>query len=153
MDTDCWNQGARWTCRRNLKNIDIIFVTIFFFFFFFISRLKTYRYHLHSTVPSIVKKDFRSPSLHYGWHSQLRLIFINKTKTRTTKPRYMTWQTTEQQSQGRLLVKGKRKEKKKNFFFSLFFSFFVFPLFPPSSSFFLLSYPSSWRFKTRKKFL
>ena len=58
--------------------------------FFFISRLKTYRYHLHSTVPSIVKKDFRSPSLHYGWHSQLRLIFSNKTKTRTTKPIYMT---------------------------------------------------------------
>ena len=61
-----------------------------FFFFFYISRLKTNRYHLHSTVPSIVKKDFRSPSLHYGWHSQLRLIFSNKTKTRTTKPRYMT---------------------------------------------------------------
>ena len=44
-------------------------------FFFYIKIKNLQILHLHSTVPSIVKKDFRSPSLHYGWHSQLKLIF------------------------------------------------------------------------------
>ena len=26
------------------------------------------------TVPSIVKKDIKSPGIHYGWHLQIQLI-------------------------------------------------------------------------------
>ena len=106
---------------------------------FFISRLKTNLQilHLHSTVPSMVKKDFRSPSLHYGWHSQLKLIFStqNKDQNYKTKIDDMTnYRTTEPRQ-----IAGQGKEKKRDFcsFFSV--SFFLFsPLFS-----------SSGRFKTR----
>ena len=62
---------------------------------------------LYYTVPSIVKKDINSPGLYYGWHLQIKLIFVYKTKNKTTKPRDIQYaQTTSKQlSQGKLLVK------------------------------------------------
>ena len=57
-------------------------------------------------MPSIVKKDKKSPGLHYGWHLQTKLIFYTKNKERDHKNQYTVRKkkTTKQQSQGRLLV-------------------------------------------------
>ena len=43
---------------------------------------------LYYTVPSIVKKDIKSPGLHYGWHLQIKSIFYTKNpdKKQRTKP-------------------------------------------------------------------
>ena len=89
---------------------------------FFISRFKKILQilHLHSTVPSIVKKDFRSPSLHYGWHSQLKLIFSKQKKDQNykTKIHDMTdYRTTEPRQ-----IAG--QGKGKIFFLFSSFSFF-----------------------------
>ena len=50
------------------------------------------------TVTSIVKKDIKSPGLHYGWHLQIKLIFY--TKKRIPKPQNQDTAHKRQQSQG-----------------------------------------------------
>ena len=50
---------------------------------------------LYYTVPSIVKKDFKSPGLYYVWHLQIKLIFYTKNKER--KPQNQEKNTHKQQ--------------------------------------------------------
>ena len=75
---------------------------------YFSSRLKkttVYNLIIHCTI-SIVKKDIKSPGLHDGWHLQIKLIFYTQNKERNLKTTMQyTKQTTQQQSQGRLVVK------------------------------------------------
>ena len=63
-----------------------------------------------------MKKDFRSPSLHYGWHSQLKLIFSkqNKDQNYKTKVHDMTGYRTTEPRQIAGQGKEKKKKKKKN---------------------------------------
>ena len=79
-------------------------------FFLYIKIKNLQILHLHSIVPSIVKKDLRSPSLHFGWHSQLKLIFSKQNKDQNYKAKIhdMTdYRTTEPRQ-----IAGQGKEKK-----------------------------------------
>ena len=81
-----------------------------------------------------MKKDFRSPSLHYGWHSQLKLIFSkqNKDQNYKTKTHDMTdYRTTEPRQ---IAGQGKERKKKKKFCCFSFFPFFPFSFLPSFSS-------------------
>ena len=78
---------------------------------FFYMKIKNLQIlHLHS----IVKKDFRSPSLHYGWHSQLKLIFSKENKDQNYKTK--THDMTEYRRTEPRQIAGQGKEKKIMFF-------------------------------------
>ena len=86
--------------RKGLTNIQIMGTftedrkikhPIYTKYFFYIKIKKTTIYNL----PSIVKKDIKSPGLHYGWHLQTKLIFYTKNKERDHKNQYTVRKKTD----------------------------------------------------------